>query len=415
LRLAVFTSQFPCHGNTFFARDIQSLLKAGIEIDIFPFYPLEPALWHYVPDFLNESILPRRNIHHLNFSEGIGAARPWPIAKIERFLGATTAVSASATRFGVRSVIKSIYVCLKAWAWAQQYHTDYDHVLAYWGNYAATCAYVYHRLINRPIPFSMFLHAGMDLYENQVYLRQKLLYADNIIVVCEFNRQFIHNYYKDISHLVLDKITTYHLGLDFAEFPYEPNNRSRCKVLAVGRLEKYKGFDYLLRAVHDLGHRGINCEVEFVGDGTEAGSLKALAKELRILERVRFLGWLRFDDVQTRMRQATFLVHPSNGLGDAVPTVIKESMALGTPVIASDVAGIPELLDHGRCGMLVPPRDVTALAGAIEMMLMNVSLRRGYADAARSYAEEKFDLWRNGQRLADLIRSTTRLEQRKPK
>jgi glycosyltransferase involved in cell wall biosynthesis len=258
----------------------------------------------------------------------------------------------------------------------------------------------------------MFLHAGMDLYENQIYLRQKLLYADNIIVVCEFNRQFIYNYYKDISHLISDKITTYHLGLDFAELPYEVDNRSTCKVLAVGRLEKYKGFDYLLLAAHDLRCRGINCEVEFIGDGTEAGLLRALAKKLQIQEKVRFLGWLRFEDVRDIMRKATILVHPSNGLGDAVPTVIKESMALGTPVVASDVAGIPELLDHGRCGVLVPPRDVNALANAVEMMLMNASLRRSYADVARKYAEEKFDLWRNGQRLADLLRSTKRLEWR---
>jgi glycosyltransferase involved in cell wall biosynthesis len=160
-----------------------------------------------------------------------------------------------------------------------------------------------------------------------------------------------------------------------------------------------------------LSCRGIDCEVEFIGDGTEAGPLRALAKELQILARVKFFGWLRFEDVRTIMKQATILVHPSNGIADAVPTVIKESMALGTPVVASDVAGIPELLDHGRCGVLVPPRDVKALADAIEMMLMNVSLRRGYADAARRYAEEKFDLWRNGRRLADLLRSTTRLRQ----
>jgi colanic acid/amylovoran biosynthesis glycosyltransferase len=409
LRLAVFTNQFPCQGNTFFARDMLSLLTAGIQIEIFSIYPLEPTLWWYVPDFLDEIVLPRTNVHHLSLGESIRVARPWPLAKFATFLRDAAAVSVSATRFGLGPLAKNLYVFMKAWAWARQCCTDYDHILAYWGNYAATCAYMYHRLVNRPIPFSIFLHAGMDLYENQVYLRQKLLYADNIIVVCEFNRQFIHECYRDISHLILDKVITYHLGLDFSEFPYDLDNRSTAKILAVGRLEKYKGFDYLLRAVHDLSRRGIDCEVEFIGDGTEAGSLRALAKELQILARVKFFGWLRFEEVRTIMRQATLLVHPSNGIADAVPTVIKESMALGTPVVASDVAGIPELLDHGRCGILVPPRDVKALADAIEMMLMNVSRRRGYADAARRYAEEKFDLWRNGQRLADRLRSTTPL------
>ena len=149
--------------------------------------------------------------------------------------------------------------------------------------------------------------------------------------------------------------------------------------------------------------------MELIGDGIEADSLKRLAKELLISERVRFTGWCRPDEVRAAMEQATVLVHPSKGLGDAVPTVIKECMALGTPVVASDIAGIPELLDRGRCGMLVPPGNIQELANAIEALLINEVLRRRYAGAARRYAEEKFDLWRNGQDLANLLGSTKRV------
>ena len=117
-------------------------------------------------------------------------------------------------------------------------------------------------------------------------------------------------------------------------------------------------------------------------------------------------GWLPPHEVKDTMKQATLLVHPSIGLGDAVPTVIKESMALGTPVVASSIAGIPELLDDGRCGVLVPPRNVEALAGAIQGCLDNEAMRRKYADTARQYAEQKFDTWRNGLQLAEVIRST---------
>src|SRR5712692_349584 len=323
---------------------MKALLKAGIEVDVFPFYPLEPRLWRYVPNILDESVFPRSRVRHINVAQSLRSVRPWPLRKLCTFLRETAAVSASAVRFGVSPLAKSAYMFLKAWAWAQQYPADYDHVLAYWGNYSATCAYIFHRLIDRRIPFSMFLHAGTDLYRDQVYLRQKLLYADNIIVVCEFNRRFIHDHYPDIFHLISDKIQLHHLGLDFAEFPYEPDGRPKWKILAVGALEKYKGFDYLLRAVHDLNCRGLGIEVELIGDGKDAGSLKALAYELRIPEMIKFRGWLPFDEVRAAMKQATILVHPSSGLGDAVPTVIKESMALGTPVVASNVAGISELL-----------------------------------------------------------------------
>lgn len=413
MRLAVFTNQFPARVSTFFARDMRSLLEAGIEIDVFPIYPLDPVLWRYVPDILGQNVLPRGKVHHISLVHSLGSVRPWSLRRFGMFAQDTAKITASAGRFGLMPLVKSIYVYPKAWAWAQQVRDTYDHVLAYWGNYAGTCAYIFHRLIDREIPFSMFLHAGIDLYQNQVYLRQKLLYADNIITCSKFNRQFLHDQLPDIFHLISDKIYLHYHGVDFGDFLYEPDDRLPRRILAVGSLEKYKGFDYLLRAAHELSIRGIDNEIEFVGDGTEADSLKALAKRLQILDKVRFRGWVRPEEVQSAMRQATILVHPSPELGDGAPNVIKEAMATGTPVIASSVAGIPELLDHGRNGVLVPPKDVTALAVSIETLLANERLRRKYADAAREYAEKEFDLWRRGRSLADLLCSTTRQERRK--
>ena len=238
MRLAVFTSQFPGRVNTFFARDVRALLEAGFDIDIFPIYPLDPALWRYVPDCLGEDVLPRSKIHHISFDQVLRSAKLIPSEKYGTFLRDTAAISASAARFGVEPLAKSTYVFGKALAWASQFPHNFDHVLAYWGNYAATCAYLFNRLIDRPLPFSMFLHAGTDLYRKQVFLRQKLLYANNIIVVCEFNRNFIRELYPDIFHSIADKIHLHHLGLDLAEFPYEPEGRQVQKVLGVGALEK---------------------------------------------------------------------------------------------------------------------------------------------------------------------------------
>jgi glycosyltransferase involved in cell wall biosynthesis len=125
-----------------------------------------------------------------------------------------------------------------------------------------------------------------------------------------------------------------------------------------------------------------------------------------MMDRVHFRGWLPFDAVPDAMRRATMLVHPSCGLGDAVPTVIKEAMALGTPVIGSTAVGIPELLDQGRCGVLVPERHVEQLADAIAGLLLRADLRDELGHAGRAFAARTFDQWRNGQRLADLLRAT---------
>src|SRR5205807_541665 len=85
-------------------------------------------------------------------------------------------------------------------------------------------------------------------------------------------------------------------------------------------------------------------------------------------------------------------------------------MALGTPVIASRVAGIPEALDDGRCGVLTPPRDIGALADAIATLLGDPALRRTLADRARRRTEEQFDMVRNGARLAELLQRAAAAE-----
>jgi len=389
---------------------MRGLLESGVEADVFAIHPLEPELWRYVPDMLNELHLPREKVHHISLARSLRFARPWPLAKFWTFLRDAAAIGTSATKFGIGPLAKTAYVVLEAWAWAQEHPANYDHILAYWGNYAGTCAYVYHRLIAAHLPFSVFLHASIDLYRDPLYLREKLLYADNIITCSEFNAQFIRDRLQDIYPLIKDRIYVHHHGLDFGEFPYDPHDRATRRIIAVGRLEKQKGFDYLLHAVHAVFCRNTDVEVELVGEGNESAALRALAHQLQITDKVRFRGWLAFDEVRNAMRHATVLAHPSPDLGDGVPNVIKEAMALGTPVVASHVAGIPELLDHGRCGMLVPAKDVKALADAIETLFAQKTLRQRYADAAREHAEKKYDLWRNGQRLAERLRSTTRLK-----
>ncbi len=410
MRLAVFTTRYPARGATFFRRDMSALRSAGIEVDVFPIYPLDARLWRSGLDIVGQYAIPIDRVHNIGLGESLRRARPWPPRKVGRFVRDAVVVGASAARYGTVSLAKSAYVFPKAWAWAAQHAERYDHVLAYWGNYAGTCAYVFHRLINRPIPFSIWLHAGTDLYFRQVYLREKLVYADNIITCCEFNRQFMCQLYPDLAQLISDKTHVCYHGLDLSTFSCAPDQRPARRIIAVGRLGKRKGFDYLLRAAYELGRRGVEVEVELVGDGQQLGALKALAQELGIAERVVFRGWLTFDEVRSAMSRATILVHPSDGLGDGLPNVIREAMAVGTPVIASRVAGIPEALDDGRCGTLVPPKDVHALADAIETLLNDEGLRRRYTTLGRRRTEDLFDLWHNGARLAERLRSTTRLE-----
>jgi len=408
VRLAVFTSKYPARVATFFERDMRGLIDAGVEVDVFPIYPLDPAMWQYSLDLL-DSVLPRNRVHHLSLPQALLAGRSWPPRRAATGLRDAAAITASALRFGPTAFAKSAYVMPKAWAWARQFPDRFDHVLAYWGNYAASCAYAFHRLTTRQTPFSIWLHAGTDLYRNPVFLRQKLLYADSIITCIDFNRSYVEEHFADIAPRVRDKMHVSYHGLALAEFPYAPDGRPEARVLAVGRLAPEKGYEYLLRAAADLVGRGVSLEVEIVGDGPEAPALRALSASLGIADRVRFAGWVPFREVRRAMQQATVLVQPSAGLGDGLPNVIREAMALGTPVVASRIAGIPEALDDGRCGVLVPTRDATALADGLQRLLADPVMRRSYAERARRRTEELFDMRRNGAQLAAHLSRVKRL------
>src|SRR5215210_7529233 len=138
MRVAVFTSQFPARASTFFERDMRALLEAGLELDVFPIYPLDPALWSCTQQILGEAVLPRSRVHHLGGSASIRSLRPWPVERTRKFVGDSVAAVASALPWGLDPVAKTAYILPKAWAWAQDYGDRFDHVLAYWGNYAAT-------------------------------------------------------------------------------------------------------------------------------------------------------------------------------------------------------------------------------------------------------------------------------------
>ena len=405
MRIAVFTSKYPARVATFFERDMRALLEAGVEIDVFPGMPLDASLTRYRLELLDESVLPAERLHHIGLWESVASLRPWPLRKAGGFLRDAARICLASARYGPAALAKSAYVMPKAWAWATAAATRrYDHILAYWGNYAASCAYVFQRMTDPRTPFSIWLHAGTDLYFKPIFLRQKLLYADSIITCCAFNRDFVARNFGRDGAAIAQKIEVVYHGVDMTELDYTPEGRAPHTVLAVGRLAADKGFDYLLRAAHSLMARGVALDIELIGAGPEERKLVALADRLGIAHRVRFRGWLHFNDVQVAMRRATLLVHPSAGLGDGLPNVIREAMAVGTPVIASDVAGISEALGGGACGLLVPTRDEAALSDAMQKLLADESLRRQLAAAARRHAEDEFDMIANGRRLAEHLR-----------
>lgn len=146
-----------------------------------------------------------------------------------------------------------------------------------------------------------------------------------------------------------------------------------CKIIAVGRLVEKKGFVYAIRAVAEIVREHADLSFEIVGEGPLREALQQEIAGLGMEERIRLVGALAHQDIAERLRQADFMIAPSvrgaSGDEDAPVNTLKEAMAVGLPVIASRHGGIPELVEDGRHGYLVPERDVAAIANAIRRLL----------------------------------------------
>jgi glycosyltransferase involved in cell wall biosynthesis len=123
-----------------------------------------------------------------------------------------------------------------------------------------------------------------------------------------------------------------------------------------------------------------------VGDGPLRGELEALSVELVVRDRVILTGWLE----EPRALFGTFDVLAQASRYESFPLALLEAMHAGTPIVATSVGGVPEMLEHGRTGLVVPPEHPDALAAALERLLGDPELRRRLGVHAREVAVARF-------------------------
>jgi glycosyltransferase involved in cell wall biosynthesis len=157
---------------------------------------------------------------------------------------------------------------------------------------------------------------------------------------------------------------------------------------AVGRLSPEKGVSFLIEAVALVRGRGLPLALALVGDGPERAALERQAERLGIAAHVRFLGFQR----HLEAIYPAFDLFALPSLEEASPMALLEAMACGCAVAASAVGGVPEILDRGRCGLLVEPASAGALARALGQLATEPDLRRLLAAEARARILADFDL-----------------------
>jgi glycosyltransferase involved in cell wall biosynthesis len=175
-------------------------------------------------------------------------------------------------------------------------------------------------------------------------------------------------------------------------------------VLFVGRLVPKKGVSVMIDALQQLRSEGREPEAVIVGDGPLAGDLRRQAAGLT---RLRFIGWQNPEVVAALMAEAALLVVPSiaasDGDAEGLPSVAVEAMAAGTPVVASDEAGLGGVVVPGETGVLVPARDAQGIATAIVGLLADTAERQRLGDAAAELMRREFDAQAQSRRLEALL------------
>lgn len=198
-------------------------------------------------------------------------------------------------------------------------------------------------------------------------------------------------------------VTVVPFGVDLARFqPAARNGARRSDIVAgsVARLSQEKGLDVLLRATAQLVERGVPLRVVLAGDGPERARLDRLAQQLNISSRVEFRGDVPHDRVPAVLAELDIFVLPSRAEGFGVAAV--EAQAMELPVVASDVHGLPDVVDDGKSGLLVPAGDVEALAGAIGRLAADAGLRAAMGRAGRALVERRYRWEENAAQMERL-------------
>jgi colanic acid/amylovoran biosynthesis glycosyltransferase len=398
LRLGFVVDRYPRYSETFIVREILAHEAAGTEIEIFA---LRPPNDGYFQDLIARV---RGRVNYLYMpAQGLV---PEPLA------GATL----TAAHFW-KALHEAGEVLPDVWTWCaglcgeevgyiyeavqlacEVRRKNLHHVHATFAGSPATVARLAARLAG--VPYS-FTARAKDIFHQSVRhddLRRKLAEAAGVITISEYHLDYLRSTYGPLAA----HVQRIYNGLDLEEYAYCPPLDRPPVILAVGRLIEKKGFDDLIAACALLVERGRLFHCRIIGYGVLRPVLQAQIDRLGLQGRVELTGAAPQGEVIKAMRKAALLAMPciigADGDRDGLPNVILEALAVGTPVVSTDVTGIPEVVRDGETGLQVPQHDAAALAAAMERLLGDGALCVRLAAAARRLLEADFNIHHNAAR-----------------
>ncbi|HVG06718.1 MAG TPA: glycosyltransferase [Thermoanaerobaculia bacterium] len=392
--MAVLLSRFPLVTETFILREVIELERQGRPVRLVP-------ILHERPEVVHREALPwmGRVLYAPLLSAPVAAAslralrrRP---GQVLRLFGRLAAASASSPGFFVKTLAifpKSLWIAERLEA------EGAEHLHAHFATHPATLALIVSSLTG--IPWSVTVHAH-DIFVSRVLLREKLATARFVRAISRFNQDYLERLYPELE----GRVRVIHAGIDPAVYRRLPPPPAGIpKILCVASLRPYKGHAVLLEACRLLKEQGTAFLCELVGDGPLRPGLERRIAELGLGDVVKLAGSLPQNEVTRRLGQSSIFVLPSvvapDGQMEGIPVALMEAMAAGRPVVASDLSGIPELVQDGVSGFLAQPGDAEGIAAALKRLIEEPGLGRDLGERGREKVEREFRLDVN---VADLL------------
>jgi colanic acid/amylovoran biosynthesis glycosyltransferase len=287
-------------------------------------------------------------------------------------------------------------------AWVASQLRDIEHLHAYSAQQSADITREISELTGMPFSFSV---ESTDLGPGGVRRRDLRTRADLAQFIVTRSAASIGVVADVCDEDVFRKCHCLYHGLDLAELPFTSELRPADAVLAVAGPDGHDGVSDILVALARVRGRGATTRVTLIADEHRHAAVLRQLEHSGLTESVQVTSMPSEDGLFTLMRRHALLVAPWRKTSEPadIPEIILQAMAVGLPVIASDLPGISEAIEDGWTGRLIPAGDDTWLAGAIETLLQNARLRHRMARHARQLVERDFSLSRNGSVLAHIF------------
>jgi glycosyltransferase involved in cell wall biosynthesis len=258
------------------------------------------------------------------------------------------------------------------------------------------------------IPFSFSTYVDFEHNYEYKLLNEKMRMAD-FVVACT---QYCQNRLVQLTaEQYRSKIPVIHSSLDPAySRNHSPQSQAeRVGILSVARFVEKKGIKFLVLACALLKERGCKYDCLLIGEGPEKINIEKMIKDFGLSAEVTLIDPLPNDRVMRYYGESTIIVMPcvnaQDGERDGIPNVLLEAMSCGSPVVATNISGIPELIEDGENGLLVPEKDEVSLATAIEKILNSENLRKKLSENGRNTVKTKFNLYDKSKMRWDFISS----------